>query len=183
MIADQYFMLDASEFNGRQLRGSMTPFITQNPQNCWIPLPDTSFRTFQYADGLGLVQHGSANPAKPDRSLEKLVWYQKGTETWGTPVAASCSALLGRGEIPGNAKIIAKVIPSPVRTDATVIVENLVPFQRSCFYLYDLTGKEILNHVLDSRETVINRRGIPGGFYTWKVVTPAGTVTGKAVFE
>ena len=155
----------------------------RNFQNCWNPGLDPSSSTYRYADGLGLVEHRSADPGSPHPYSENLVWFQKGPETWGSPVATGCSSLLGSEEILRKSGLVVKIIPSPVKTEAVISIENLLPFKRCEFLLFDLNGKEILNQALNSNKTTINRRNIPGGFYTWKVFTPIGTASGKVIFD
>ncbi len=182
-LCDHFMMVDPSEYNGRQLRESLMPAFSRSSQNCWIPADGLSPGTYRYADGLGLVLHEPGDPSLPGSYQEKLVWYLKGTETWGTPVAESCSSLLDQEEIAGTVGIVVKINPSPVGTFAIVTVDNLVPFKQCEFVLYNLMGKAVVSTVLMNRQTIIPRTNIRSGLYTWKVITPSGPFSGKIIFN
>jgi hypothetical protein len=182
-IADRYFMSDTSEYNGRQLRGAESNIYTRNAQKCWVGQTDTSSYRILYAAGLGKVLRNSISSLSSHRYQEELVWYSQQGETWGTIPNVDCTPSFGIKDHSRSAEIVVKIVPSPVKSNATVIIETSINFHVSDFYLYDLLGKEVFRLKLTRKEMPFSRQNIPPGVYTWKVKTDNSVLTGKVVFE
>jgi hypothetical protein len=112
-----------------------------------------------------------------------LIGYVKQNETWGMILPVSCSSFLGTKDQPKLPEIAVKIIPSPVKTMAKVIVEMKGTFHAATFLLYDLSGKEVLRLRLSSPTTSFERNRMAPGLYTWKVIVDGAILTGKVVFE
>ena len=182
-ISDHYFMTDTSEYYGRALRGSDQSVFTRNTNGCWIINADTSSNKIIYANGLGKVLHESLLPGSFYRFQEKLVWYSKQNEIWGTPVTVNCDSILGLPDPINYPKILVKIVPSPVKTNAVIIVEHLDMIEKPSFKLYDVSGKEVLQMILTEPETPFDRWQLPSGFYTWRLVADKGVIAGKIILE
>ncbi len=182
-LADSYFMSDSSEYNGRQLRWTEHPGFERLVSGCWVSASDTSSYRISYADGLGEVERISISPIAAHRVREKLIGYVKQNETWGMILPVSCSSFLGTNDQPKLPEIAVKIIPSPVKTMAKVIVEMKGTFHAATFLLYDLSGKEVLHLRLSSPTTSFERNRMAPGLYTWKVIVDDAILTGKVVFE
>jgi hypothetical protein len=182
-IADRFFMSDTSEYSGRLIRGADMFAYTRNAERCWMEGIDPGTLRITYADGLGEVEEKTISPLAVHIFIEKLVGYKKQNETWGTIPDVNCMPSPGLKDQQKPAGIRVKIVPSPVKTLATVIIENSQGATGADFSLYDLTGKEVLLINLTGKETSFTRQNLPSGLYIWRFILDNVVLTGKVVFE
>jgi hypothetical protein len=87
------FYLKSSEYNNRITRGDRTLYSNYYNADCWEywNYPGTEY--IEYTSGLGLTHrhHSSDYDWKYN---QELVYYKKGNEVYGTPVATNCEELM-----------------------------------------------------------------------------------------
>jgi hypothetical protein len=183
-VADQHYMQDSSDFHGCELKGAVAQKYTVPTSGCWNLSTDILSYEVAYANGLGEVVNRlySLVPSPPHRYETKLIGYVKSNGSWGDTLFVSCTwpSSIAKESKPG---MVVKVIPSPVKITANVIVETVGAFHVSEFSICDLTGKEVLHLLLSSPVTSFDRKTIAPGLYIWKVTMENTVLTGKVVFE
>ncbi|MBC8465654.1 T9SS type A sorting domain-containing protein, partial [bacterium] len=104
-----------------------------------------------------------------------LVYYKKGSETWGTPVATDCSTLVPVEEPPAP-QTECSIYPNPASTHITV--ETQVPSQLS---ILNLNGLELLKQPITEPKTIIDISSLPNGVYFVRVMGEKTVRVGKFI--
>lgn len=140
----------------------------------------------EYAAGVGCI----LNEQKGGNLylyLDKLVYYKKGEEEWGTRLAADCDQLLGTNEFQiSNFKFQFSVFPNPAKELITVQVDSFTPGDIMEFKLFDFLGREVYQTTIRQSHTMINLSNLSNlskGIYIWQVTGEAGTAMGKLMLE
>ena len=133
-----------------------------------------------YSPELGLTGFShTEGPVPWINNQEFLVYYKKGTETWGTPVSTDCNSLVDIPQIPFQGKPVVKIIPNPIETQGTIIVENCFPGDQLKFDLFDYLGRKIVNFQITSGFSNFSRENFPSGLYLYTVTTDDGFPIGR----
>ncbi len=136
----------------------------------------------RYAPGLGLTNsYSSAADLYVEEHRYDLVYFRKGTETWGTPVAYDCAALLtGMDEIPAAPWMT--VYPNPATSE--IMINISTGFNPEKYLLTDLSGRRAAEGTFEGPFRV-QRNGLAPGIYLLTITDGKGTVVGrsKVVFE
>lgn len=158
---------------------------------CWVY--NINYPYWQYAPGLGqthyFYQYLYWNDEPPQwitvTDEWKMVYYHKGTEEWGTPLAPNCTVLVNIDELPTAGVPGITVIPDPVINQAEIKVTGLKPGEHAVIYLYDCPGREIYRSVMDTNPFILKRGNSPNGLYILKVTADSGsfTLTSKVLFN
>ena len=91
-MASAYY-LQSGDYNGRITKGDRTRYNENN--DCWEywGYPGSEFT--EYTAGLGMTHEYRGSNMYGDQNFEqKLVYYKKGTETYGTPVVTNCEEMI-----------------------------------------------------------------------------------------
>jgi hypothetical protein len=98
-----------------------------------------------------------------------MVYYEKGGETWGTPLAPDCSALLPVEIIANAVGPVLNINPNPVETQTEISLEGCN--QSGLRYiLYNSLGEQVCVSGIHSYPFIFNRSGLPGGIYVLTVI-------------
>jgi len=178
--ADQYFE-KINNINGRHLKGrDINKYSYEAATNCWsfygygvIPI-----WTYHYVEGLGQTYYSYYVIPEflPTSSEEKLVYFKKGSETWGTPVSTSCNTLVAVEDqitLPG---VQVLVCPNPVSSKSVISFKNLDPDQHPEVFIMDLFGRVVFRSRVKTNEIIFNRESVPSGIYILRVNNSNGLV-------
>ncbi|MCX6258639.1 MAG: T9SS type A sorting domain-containing protein [Bacteroidia bacterium] len=162
--------------------------IGGNPgdSTCWTNPFEGIPEIKHFGTGLGLTSYTTSLYSEyMDDYWDELVYFKKGNETWGTPVAADCEALFaGVHEINKSDPKIS-VYPNPAEDQANVNIQGTDQSEKLNILLFDCTGREVLDIPADHNPVIIHRNGLPAGLYLLivrdKSGNPVGTV--KLVFQ
>ena len=136
-----------------------------------------------YTDGLGETLYwywAQVPPHGTYWNLQELVYYHKGSEIWGKPVAKDCTSFLGIDNPVDKDYPNISVFPNPVTTQAEIEVRNLPENEIGYFTLTDFFGELILRKNFDSDSHILNRNGIAGGMYFLSVYKKDGMLIGQS---
>jgi hypothetical protein len=134
-----------------------------------------------YTQGLGLTYHKnySSEPPYYWEGIEELVYYKKGTETWGTPIAPDCDIILGIGnEIHDNFASDITVFPNPMISNSRIIINRVLDNTLSLL-LYDFKGILLRKEVLDQSSFTLCRQELKSGLYLLVIQNADGTLVGE----
>ncbi|HNY04033.1 MAG TPA: T9SS type A sorting domain-containing protein, partial [Bacteroidales bacterium] len=179
MYASQYdrFM---KAFNNRQ-----TKKITEDKyrflKNCFI-IPSGSVVLYRnYSEGLGITEYYRDD--QTTQSFYRLVYFKKGTETWGNPVGTECSPLLDVDETPVAVAPQVRIVPNPMKNRSEVVIDGIRNTDGMTFVLYNLVGKEVSRMGIQGQHSILERSNLPAGLYIFTLSGKEATVSGKLVIE
>ncbi|HZX62812.1 MAG TPA: T9SS type A sorting domain-containing protein [Bacteroidales bacterium] len=129
-----------------------------------------------YTEGLGKIlgYYFEFNESQPQHLEEDLVYYKKGSETWGIPIATDCFMLVGISPAAGKKVITVRIAPNPVETRAEIQISDLTENDNSWFVIRDFLGRTVMQHNLVSNPYTLNREGLPAGLYFLSVYNKNG---------
>ena len=133
---------------------------------------------FKFAKGIGSVLQEQVSDEYHHST--SLVYYKKGNETWGTPVANDCHILVGTEPPISSAVKSIKIIPNPVQDKAEIIVPELQYGKKSVLRLYNELGKLVLIIKTLSSTYTLNRSGLAPGVYFLVATSEDGGVLGSS---
>jgi len=161
-------------------------FGVQYSNGCWHP-PFEYGESYTVTAGLGRTRYEWGEVFLGFTSY--MVYYKKGTEEWGTPVATSCNTLVPVEFSNTNLKIRIHVFPNPAKEAITVQIDDFKPGSTMEFFLVDFMGREVFRTPINQSPFLINlyslsvKSSLYTGLYIWKLVGENGTVTGKLILE
>jgi len=132
----------------------------------------------KFAPGLGLTNSfWSMADLYVESHVYNLVWFRKGTETWGTPVAANCDALLtGTDEISPAQGMV--VYPNPATSEIRVIIPPA--FKPGKYTLTDLSGRIMTTGKIMGNSFAVHRNNLLSGIYLLTVTDAGGRIIGRS---
>ncbi|MCX6249579.1 MAG: T9SS type A sorting domain-containing protein [Bacteroidetes bacterium] len=173
-------------FNQRLKKGGEYDLYFKNYSTCWETREYLYYldSIVEYANGIG--QTYSLFPAfegpVPQRTL---VYFKKGTETWGTPVGSDCNSLVGIENEDQHADFAVQIFPNPVKSQATILFQEYSGSKKLDLILYSVYGTRVFSGTATSDRFILNRNGIPAGCYFMIVMDKDGVLKGRAkvIFE
>jgi hypothetical protein len=133
-----------------------------------------------YSEGLGQTEYFRGD--SDAQEFNKLVYFKKGTETWGNAVGTECSPILATPSPSANEQTV-KIIPNPMKNKATIVIDGIKQGDDNTFILYTLVGQEIMSMQLTNTSTVLERNNLPAGMYIWVLKGKNQKVTGKLMMN
>ncbi len=144
--------------------------------NCFT-LPQGSVTVNRgYSEGLGVTEYFRGD--SESQELNKLVYFKKGSETWGNPVGTECSPILDAPAVQAAEQKVS-IIPNPMRSKSQIVIEGAKPTEDTRFVLYNLVGQEVLQFPVTSATTTLERNNLPNGMYIWVIKGKNTKSTGK----
>lgn len=181
-IANRYSRR-STDFNNRQVKA-----IEYDNYNFGITLPTCwSYSLWEYwhleeyAPGLGLTHNQTLEMWAG--SQESLVWFNRGGETWGTPVAPDCQTLVGIEDHPVGVQPIVNVFPNPASDKITVTPTGSILEPLCTFRIYNLYGQMVKEHLVQSGTFELQVRDLQRGVYFWRISGMPGTTGGKLILN
>lgn len=155
-----------STYNGRTVKSLMN-FKYFYMNNCWSePIADPGPYSYDYVQGCGGPYYSSPMEFLQDYTFNNLVYYKKGSEVWGTPIAADCNALSVE-ELIKNIEI--SVYPNPANNQVSFSIEDYFGNKELKIEIYDYTGKNIYTIPIIKSLTSINTESLNSGIYFYRV--------------
>jgi len=116
---------------------------------------------------------------------ENLVYYKKGSETWGTPVATDCSVLVGNESKDTSMKPSVEVIPNPAETEVHELLHDFPKGDNLDYALYNYSGIKMAEGESGSNTFIISRNDLSAGLYILKVADREGLIMAgtKIIFK
>jgi hypothetical protein len=149
--------------------------------NCWVLPEGAAINRNWYSEGLGVTEYYKKNSNFIED--ESIVYYKKGVETWGTPVATDCNTLVGVEEAPLKPSLQVRIVPNPVNTRADIVIEGVSGNTSLQVALFDHTGRIVYHSSMTSGKLNFDRSGLANGLYILRVTGGEVNVTGKIILE
>ncbi|HEY5592875.1 MAG TPA: T9SS type A sorting domain-containing protein [Paludibacter sp.] len=151
-------------------------YYVRNLGNCWVRpmLTDDACNYVSYERGLGLVYSGGGCwPETIGYDEYKLVYYNKGSTTWGAPLVIS-------GIDQPEAKPDIAGYPNPTNDKVSISPDFLA---EPCYFeLMDVRGIVILRTEVDTNRNTVNLSGFSNGLYLYRLLDKGKLLkTGKIV--
>ncbi|MCX6304503.1 MAG: T9SS type A sorting domain-containing protein [Bacteroidetes bacterium] len=170
-----------SEYNHRQAQivdaGGYTYYGGQNcysdPFESWGPVS-------WYVPGLGITKYmyGYSDITVMQYN-NSLVYFRKGSEVWGTPVATDCNVLTGTEviEVPGGPALEA--FPNPAVSETRILMHNSAPDEDLRYILYNSSGMKVCEGKAGSNPFILRRDLLPSGLYLLMITGMNGKYAGS----
>lgn len=162
-----YSSIDTSKM--KRIKGRLLNKYNVYDDTCWFTLFWSGDST-EYAERIGQTRNKYAY-----YDFSKLVYYKKGSETWGTPVATDCATLVSVEDVPVP-RLEISIYPNPASTHITIEI----PYQGQLSVL-NLQGQELIIHQIEEQKTRIDISTLPSGVYLVKVTGEKGVQVVKFV--
>lgn len=167
-------------YNNRQTK-KVTEDKYRFLNSCWI-IPTGSVTLYRnYSEGLGLSEY-----YRDDQSTQefyRLVYFKKGSETWGAPVGTQCSPILDVNEQSIASTPQVRIVPNPLKNQARIIIEGVNATEDLTFILYNLVGREVYRMKVNSTTSTLERNNLPSGLYLYLLTGKEMMAKGKLVIE
>lgn len=149
---------------GRQTQEYTTWRYTRSGY-CWENPFEPTYNIYNYSQGLGVTYtYHEEFQNWPVIMSESMVYFMKGNEFWGTPLATNCNELLPVTESTGMLISNLKINPNPVENVAVLSYEGFS--QGGLHYvLYDEFGQQIRIQNMNSNPFIFDRSGLQNGLY------------------
>jgi hypothetical protein len=149
--------------------------------SCFI-IPSGSVTLYRsYSEGLGVTEYFRDDQSTQEFS--KLVYFKKGSETWGNAVGTQCSPMLDVNEENQAVAMQVRIVPNPMRNQSQIIIEGLKITGDMKFMLYNMVGRKVYELKITSAATVIDRNNLPAGLYVFTISGKDLMTQGKLMVE
>ena len=137
---------------------------------------------YNYAEGLGSVYYSEfcTSLGGGHSVINNLVYYKKGSETWGTPVALNCWVLTSAESLQEKVDRAIHIVPNPVETESKIWFDTQNQNEKVTFVLTDYLGRNVTQFYTESLPYTFNRTGLPNGIYIITVYDKEGVLKGRA---
>ncbi len=150
------------------------PFTSSYPgDSCWSMVMVDGGCDPYYIKGLGGPYYDCQPVIFWYSYIQEIVYYKKGSETWGTPL--SCDSLLhvGIAESPSIEKV--KTYPNPTSGTISVSIPKNVPVPCT-MEIFDISGRPSGVFALNQQTESLDLSGFPAGIYSYKITSVKGDV-------
>ncbi len=166
-------------FNGREVQECNNQAFAK-AGTCYTDPFESFGPLYRYAPGLGEVHYEMFIADITMWAFQHdLVYFRKGAETWGTPVASDCEALLtGVSEqtVPAN----LSVSPNPASESVRISTGTDRQIAGMRYILLSPDGKAVASGTATGSSFTIPRNGAAPGLYLVVLYDAAGAVMGRA---
>ena len=163
------FFQNINVFNGRQMKGHVINGYYFYQDSCWMPWGGWGYPylNYHFTEGLGLTLYSYYVIPQyiPEELGENLVYFKKGTETWGIPVSPNCSMLVDVEDKKVSFLSKIHIFPNPVSTQGNILIDNLDLTTNPEIVILDLYGRQVFHSLIQTNPFIINRGNIPAGMY------------------
>ena len=114
-----------------------------------------------------------------------LVFYKKGSETWGTPIGSDCASLSGTDEFRDPAKLPFKILPNPADEQTMVTDLDMFPGETLLYSVYTINGIRVIDGKTHTASFILMRNELPSGLYILVISDIKGNVKarGRVLFK
>jgi len=169
---------DFGNYNQRMSKRIETGYY-ERMNSCWAYGIFDSYDSYTYAKGLGCTNYVYNEGDPSNYLINSLVYFKKGSETWGTPVAMDCYDLLDGINKLQKDNFHLFIVPNPVETQARITISGLDKNDPGTFLLYDIAGREIVRMKISSNPFTFDRTGLTSGLYLLSVINQQGEVIAR----
>jgi hypothetical protein len=169
------YCLNKSGYNNRLVKSQSQQF---NPNNdpCFDDVFSTGISSSYYLEGLGAYYE--TDNFFPNQNSRTLIYYKKGSETFGTPINFD---LLLSIQSKNKPQIFTSVYPNPF-SDFTVLKINNTNTQTYELMLMDIYGKIVREYSFNEDQLIIQNDGNLKGLYIYKLFNDKNEIgTGKLI--
>jgi hypothetical protein len=146
---------------------SLLGFQYWSSGSCWSEaIADPGPVSYDYVQGCGGPYYYSTPWIFGNYFKNALVYFKKGNEIWGTPLAADCNALSVE-EIKINDLIT--VYPNPANDQVNIEIGNYNGNKELLIEIFDYTGKSIFSILSSKSLNSINIESLRSGIYFYRV--------------
>jgi hypothetical protein len=154
---------------------------------CWKESYYTPQKKYEYTPGLGITYSFWLDEAYQNYNYgyRNLVYFNKGNEVWGTPVATDCNILLPVKEKKDNKKVSVSFLPNPVEYSSIIQISGTDNNLGLTISIYNMLGRNVMTVPIAEGHTTFIRRGLPSGLYLFMLRSDKGILlsTGKVILE
>ena len=151
--------------------------VSENSDTCWRTNYYSQVSKQNYTEGLGMTMNYFYD-VNMGQYEQDLLYYKKGTDTWGTPVSTDCTSLIGIAPIEPKKTVTVNISPDPVETQVKIFLNNVGETSGYRFTLTDLLGRTLVQNTLESNPFTITRQG-PSGLYFISVYDDKGILLAR----
>ena len=114
-----------------------------------------------------------------------MVYFKKGSEIWGNPVAADCNVLLATNDKNNESMVGVTFFPNPVGQSAVIQIKGIDNLRGLLMGIYDMLGRNVMTIPIAEGHTTFIRGGLPSGLYLYILRSDQGLPlsTGRVIFE
>jgi hypothetical protein len=157
----------SSLYHGRTIK-SLLDIQYWNDGNCWSgAIVDPGPPYYDYIEGCGGPYYSSMPWILGNYSKNVLVYYKKGNEIWGTPLASDCNAL-GVDDFLAN-DIDVSVFPNPASNKLNFRIDKFPSKNEIKIEIFDFTGKSLIDISSNSNQIEIGTETLPSGLYFYSL--------------
>ena len=134
-----------------------------------------------YTEGLGRTRTFwlQTDPPYFMQMEENLVYYKKGTISWGTPITTDCLSLLSIESKVAEVQRGITVVPNPAENEVQVTIHGFNPDDCCHFTLYNYTGARVCSGRAHSNQFILSREGYASGLYVLTISDRDGAIIGR----
>jgi hypothetical protein len=167
-------------FNNRQTK-KVTEDKYRFINTCFV-IPTGSVTLYRnYSEGLGQTEYYRDDQS--NQEFMRLVYFKKGSETWGAAVGTECSPILDVNDQSLANSPQVRIVPNPLKNQAQVIVDGVNVTDDMQFILYNIVGKEVSRMKINSGSTMLERNNLPAGIYIYMLTGKGVMLKGKLVIS
>lgn len=151
-------------------------YLRKQNDTCLHFIIDATSPTFTFIKGAGPYnEYGAGNSWDWSSHGTRLVYYKKGTQTWGKPWPEN----VGIRETPMN-EMKTRLYPNPFKNMLTLMNDNNYPLTLK---LYSIKGELLIQQTIPPGETIVNTENLALGLYFYSILGDGTIVNQKLVKE
>jgi len=154
---------------------------------CWKESYYTPQIKYEYTPGLGMTYFYWLDEAYQNFNYgyRNLVYFKKGNEVWGTPVATDCNILLPNEEKKDKNKVSICFVPNPVEYSSTIRISGTDNNLGLTISIYDLLGRNVRTIAVEGEDASFSRDGLPSGLFLYILRSDKGIplFTGRVILK
>jgi hypothetical protein len=149
--------------------------------SCFV-IPTGSVTLYRnYSEGLGITEYFRDDQSTQE--FHKLVYFKKGSETWGNAIGTQCSPMLDVNEETLAVTPQVRIVPNPLKNQSQIIIDGFKIGSDLNFLLYNLVGKTVFEMKINSGSTYLDRNNLPAGLYVYILSGKDQMFKGKLMVE
>jgi len=177
-----------TKFNGRPVKFFWNyAFQYFENTHCWKGSYFTPQIKLEFSPGLGRTYFWWLDEGYQTWNLgyEDLVYFKKGNEIWGTPVAEDCSVLLPVEDKKDKNNVNVSFVPNPVEYSSIIRISGTDNNYGLTISIYDMLGRKAMTIPVEAETALFNRGNLSAGLYFYILRSEKGLPlsTGKVILE
>ncbi|MFH0864774.1 MAG: T9SS type A sorting domain-containing protein [Bacteroidota bacterium] len=168
-----FYHIKTSNYGGRKLKYVIHNEL-MNIDSCWkYTLVDPGPTPYEFVEECGGPYHYFADWMGYVKQ-NKLVYYNKGGEIWGNPVAAGCEDLLSGVNTMEVPQLICSIYPNPSSDFFKIFIQ---PWTNNLYFrIFNSLGQPVKSIYLKDNYQTLSVSLLPAGVYYYNVTADEGTL-------